>query len=123
MALRPALSLVLHELLAAARRSEPASGARRALTIDAIAHALGHVSASADEIEELFAALEAEGHTIEDGADATSPKDTLVTVLEAARRLTLATGSRPSVAELACETGFTEDAVRAALRFAGVMAR
>ncbi len=63
------------------------------------------------------------GVTIADGPEAASPRETLVPVLEAARALTLANGTRPSVAELAAATGLTEPVVRTALRFAGVMGR
>ena len=116
MALRPALSLVLHELLR--------GGAARAITLDDVARALGATAASSDEIEALFAALEVEGHTITDTAEgeARSPKECLAAVLAAARARA-ARGERPTVGALALDTGLPEGAVRAALRFAGVLGR
>lgn len=115
MALRPALSLVLRELLR--------GDAARPITLDEVAGALGPIAASSDEIEALFAALEAEGHTLADTpGDACSPKEALPKVLAAARTLT-ARGERPTIGALTAETGFPEDTVRAALRFASVLGR
>ncbi|HRG95924.1 MAG TPA: hypothetical protein PLR99_06740 [Polyangiaceae bacterium] len=116
MALRPALSLVLRELLR--------GGAARAITLDDVARALGATPASSDEIEALFVALEGEGHTISDTAEgeARSPRECLGAVLTAARARA-SRGERATVGALASDTGLSEDTVRAALRFASVLGR
>ncbi|MBK6463625.1 MAG: hypothetical protein IPF92_21870 [Myxococcales bacterium] len=119
MALRPALSLVLRELLR--------GDAARAITLGEVARALGTVAASSDEIEALFAALEAEGHSIADTASGdSSPSGSVAKDLAAvvtAARARASRGERPTVAALAADTGLPEDTVRAALRFAAVLAR
>jgi len=116
MALRPAISLVLRELLSQSETS-------RALTLDAVATSLGTIAASADDVEALFAALEAEGRTITDADVTASPKADLVDVLRVARELTRETGARPNPAAIAARAGMSEGRVRAALRFATLMAR
>lgn len=116
MALRPALRLVLSELLAK-------SATTRALSLDDVAEAIGTVAASADDVEALFAALETEGRTITDTDERYSPKADLVTVLAAARALASETGGKPSSSAIADRTGLAIARVRAALRFATIMAR
>jgi len=116
MALRPALLLVFHELL---KQSEE----KRTLTLDVVSASLGVVSASADEIDTLFLALEAEGRTILDAHEPRSPARDLAAVLAGIRTLSAVTGKKPSLAELSSHTGLSVDTVSAALRFAAVMAR
>ncbi|MFO0644381.1 MAG: sigma-70 domain-containing protein [Polyangiaceae bacterium] len=116
--MRPALTLVLHALLEETR----APGARL-LSLDRVAEAIGTVAVSADEVEVLVSALEAEGRTVVDADDVRSPKDDLALVLPAARALSKELGRKPTVAELAERTGISAEAVGRALRFAEVMAR
>lgn len=114
--MNPALLLVFHELL---RTSEGS----RTLTLDVVSAAIGTVSSSAEEVDALFAALEAEGRAIEDAPEPVSPSRDLGVVLAAVRQLTAETGAKPSLAALATRTGLSEEAVGIALRFASVMAR
>ena len=57
--MRPALTLVLHALLEETR--EPGA---RLLSLDRVAEAIGTVAVSADEVELLVSALEAEGRLV-----------------------------------------------------------
>jgi hypothetical protein len=116
--MRPALTLVLHALLEETR--EPGA---RLLSLDRVAEAIGTVAVSADEVEGLVAALEAEGRTVVDAHDVRSPKDDLKLVLPAARALSVELGRKPTLAELSARTGIPAEAVGRALRFAEVMAR
>lgn len=116
MALSPALRTVLAELLDRSERT-------RTLGLDDVASAIGAAAASASDVEEIFAALEAAGRTIADAEGTTSPKADLAEVIAAARAITLETGRRPTPAAIAERTGLSEDRVRAALRFASIMAR
>lgn len=116
--MRPAVTLVLHALLEETR--EPGA---RLLSLDRVAEVIGTMAVSADEIELLVSALEAEGRTVVDAHDVRSPKDDLKLVLPAARALAVELGRKPTLAELAVRSGLSEDAVRAALRFAEVMGR
>lgn len=116
MALRPALRLVLQELLSRSAQS-------RVLTLDDVAGAIGTVATSADDVESLFAALEGEGRTISDADVSHSPKADLAVVLAAARALAAETGARPTPSAIAGRAGLSVERVRAALRFATIMAR
>lgn len=119
MPLRPALHLVYHALLEESRETHE-------ITLDDVARAVGTVAVSSAEVEELFDALEAEGRVVVDTRDdgaRVSPKESLATVLAAAREIAKDTGKKPTIADLSVHTGLGEETVRAALRFATIMAR
>lgn len=90
---------------------------RAVLSLDEIAETLGATAIDSDEIDALFAFLEARGVTVGDStvglASAALPQ-----VLTAARALRTESGRTPSVEEIARRSGLAEDAVRRALLFA-----
>lgn len=115
MDLPPHLRTALDDLL---KQSEDA----RKVTLDQIGEALGATAVDATQIDALLTALEDEGRTIvaptgQNGVAA------LMKILPAARALGTELGRTARVNEIAERTGMTEDAVRAALLLARVMAR
>lgn len=113
--LRAELALVVEEL---ARASE-GSGE---VSLDEIGDAIGTRAVSTDEIELVFAALEAHGRRI------TSPEGgggeaRLGRVVASARALAAEHGRRATIAEIATHSGLTETEVRWALSLAKVMQR
>jgi hypothetical protein len=90
---------------------------RAVLSLDEIAETLGATAIDSDEIDALFAFLEARGVTVGDStvglASAALPQ-----VLTTARALRTESGRTPSVEEIARRSGLGEDAVRRALLFA-----
>ena len=106
--LRPDLLLIAEQLA----RSE-----KQQLSLDEIAEALGAAKVTSDEIEALFAWLEARGHEI-GGASGLSASALLSEVLAVARRLRVELGRAPKEREIAEHSGLSLNDVRCALRFA-----
>lgn len=106
--LRPDLLALAEKLVATGHR---------VVTLDEVAEALGALAIDSDEIDALFAYLEAQGVTVGDAtvglASAALPQ-----VLTTARALRAESGRTPSVGEIARRSGLPEDAVRRALLFA-----
>lgn len=106
--LRPDVHAVAEKLVALGRSM---------LSLDEVAETLGATAIDSDEIDALFAYLEARGVTVGDAtvglASAALPQ-----VLATARSLRTESGRTPSVAEIAGRSGLAEDAVRRALLFA-----
>lgn len=113
--LRPDVQRVIRELLAA-------SESTGSLTVDAIGEALGALAVTADEIDQLFTALELAGRTIAapEGVDLPGR---LRDVLGATRRVAAELGRRPTLSELAAATGLDEAQVRHALSYGRVLGR
>lgn len=113
--LDPALRPIVERLLA---ESEDA----REVHVDAIGEAIGTVNAGPAEIEAIFQALEAAGRTIvaPEGADLPAK---LRAVLVATRQLATRLGRRPTLAEIAAESGLTVEVVRHALAFGRILGR
>jgi hypothetical protein len=93
--------------------------------LDAVGDAIGTAGVTPDDIDRIFAALEAQGRTV-----GTVPggrgEANLKKVVGAARDLRAeagATGPRPTTANIAARAGLTEDEVRLALALLRVMQR
>jgi len=110
--MRPEIEAILQQLLA---------GSESVIALDTIGEVIGAQSISQDEIELLFAKLEAAGRFV--GAPTSQVKQHLAPVLEHARRLKRERQGTPSVTEIAAATGLSAAEVRAALLFASVMGR
>ncbi|HLV20090.1 MAG TPA: sigma-70 domain-containing protein [Polyangiaceae bacterium] len=92
------------------------------LGLDHIAEEVGDRAISFEEIDALFAALEAAGKTI--GDPTRPPASThLPLVLTTARALKRELGRTPRSAEIAERAGLTHDQVRLALLFARMLQR
>jgi hypothetical protein len=115
MALPPRLGPVLADLLA---KSE----ADKSVSLDAIGEALGTMAVSYDEVEALIVAIEKAGWRVV-GPEGARGTGNLRRVLPAARALAAKLGRKPTLAELAAETGLREDDVRHALALGRVMGR
>ncbi len=113
--LRPSLDAVVRALLAA-------SEGGRAVTLDAIGEALGTEAVSTEEVEAVMRALEAAGRAIT-GPEGARGAAALRVILPAARALAQRLGRRPTLREIAAETGIAVDDVRHALALAQVMGR
>lgn len=113
--LDPALRPIVERLLA---ESEDA----REVHVDAIGEAIGTVNAGPAEIDAIFQALEAAGRTIvaPEGADLPAK---LRVVLIATRQLAMRLGRRPTLAEIAAESGLPVEVVRHALAFGRILGR
>lgn len=77
---------------------------------------------SADEVDELIAAVEKTGRRIE-ADDTIRLQEELALVLPKARAFVAAHGRRPTVDELAAEAGVSAEVVRRALSFGQLIAR
>jgi hypothetical protein len=110
--LRPELRVILDALV---QRQEPA------LSLDAVAEAIGARAVTPDEIGELIDALESAGKSV--ALDKTSARESLAGVLGSARELKRQLGRSPTSHEIAARSGLSLDAVRLALLFARVLQR
>jgi hypothetical protein len=113
MALRPELQTIVDALLA---RGEPL------LPLDTVANGIGAAAVSAEDIDAIFAALEAAGCTVGD-PDAPRASAHLGTVLKSARALKRELGRTPTAAQIADHAGITPQEVRLALLFVQVAQR
>jgi hypothetical protein len=106
-----------------ARIAEALSGTPgQALSLDQIADALGSMRISADEIDALFAWLEARGHVV-GAASGPGAAELLTQVLSAARGLRAELGRAPQPREIAERSALSLDAVQRALWFARILQR
>jgi hypothetical protein len=92
-----------------------------AVSLDDVSDAIGTELATTEDIEGLFAVLEARGLRIE-AATRPPPATSLRAVLSAARALK-AEGKAPTTAAIAAHAGLNLDEVRGALLFAVVLSR
>jgi hypothetical protein len=106
--LRPEIQALAEKLIATGRSL---------LTLDEIAETLGATAIDSDEIDALFAFLEARGVTVGDPSVGLA-SSALPLVLTTARALRVELGRTPRVDELARRANLGEDAVRRALLFA-----
>lgn len=113
MTLRPELRTIVDALLATGEKK---------VSLDALGDAIGARAVSADEIDAMMRALEAEGRVI-DAPENANGEDRLKQVLASARTLRAELGRAPKPAEIAAHAGLDEDAVRHALGLARVMQR
>jgi len=111
--LRPELLLVAQALC---------SAEAEVIALDDIAEAIGTLAVSSDEIEALFAWLEAQGRVIEQptGPGAAAALGEVLTV---ARQLRRELGRSPSPSEIAERGSLSIDVVQRALWFARVLQR
>jgi hypothetical protein len=98
------------------------SAASRRVTLDEVGEAIGVVAVSTDDVDALLGALERAGREIVGPEGARGVKN-LQRVIPAARALAGSLGRAPTLAELAMETGFSEEDVRHALALGRVMGR
>jgi len=115
MSLPPAFRPVLDALLA----GHPAGAA---ITIDAVADAIGTRVAGYAEVDALITALERAGRTVSAPAGARGVAS-LRAVLASARALQSTLGRAPSSAEIAQHSGLSREDVQHALALARVMQR
>jgi len=92
------------------------------VSLDAIGDAIGARAASTDEIEALFAALEAQKRRIV-GPEGRGGEQRLKRVVEAARALTLELGRKPRASEVAARAELSVEQVQHALALLRVMQR
>jgi DNA-directed RNA polymerase sigma subunit (sigma70/sigma32) len=92
------------------------------LSLDEIAEALGTLRVSADEIDQLFAWLEAEGRIVGEAPGA-GAATTLQQVLAVARALRAELGRAPHPREIAEHSGLSVAEVQRALLFARILQR
>jgi hypothetical protein len=113
--LRPALEPIVTELLKRSERSGKVS-------LDELGEAVGSRSVDADDIDQLFAALEEAGREIVAPSGGTGGL-LLSKVIPAARALKAELSRRATVDEIAARSGLTPAAVRQALLLARVIGR
>jgi hypothetical protein len=106
--LRPDLVALAEKLIATGRD---------VVSLDEVAETLGAVAIDSDEIDALFAFLEARGLTVGD-PNVGLASSALPQVLTTARTLRTELGRTPRLEEIAARSGLGEDAVRRALLFA-----
>ncbi len=94
----------------------------RSVTLDEVGDAVGVVPVATDDVDALLAALERAGRAVV-GPHGQRGVGNLQRVLPAARNLAASLGRPPTLAELAAETGLTEEDVRHALALGRVMGR
>jgi len=110
------------ELLNVLERLLAASEDTNAVSLDRIGEALGVLAVGADEIDALFAELEARGRRIT-GPEGGGGQERLRVVIAVARELSRELGRKPRLAEIAERAGLDEEKVRHALALAKVMGR
>jgi hypothetical protein len=110
---RPELEKVLTVLLGRAERD---------LDLDVIGDAIGTTPVSTEDVEALFAALEAHGRGVAE-LSSEAVGVALRRVLTVARALRLETGVVPTPTEIAARADLTVETVRGALLFARVIQR
>lgn len=115
MNLRAPLQAVVTQLL-------QANAAGSAIVLDEIGNALGALQVSTEEIEAIFAELEAQGRTIS-GPASGGGEARLKQVIDAARALRAKSSARPSLQQVAAQAGLTRDEVVGALFLLRIMQR
>jgi succinyl-CoA synthetase alpha subunit len=110
---RAELQAVVDRLLA-----ESADGGE--VHLDKVGEAIGARAITTPEIEAIFDALDAAGRRLV-GPNGGAGEERLKSVVTAARTLTARLGRKPTVAEIAGESGLSEAAVKHALALVKVM--
>jgi uncharacterized protein YidB (DUF937 family) len=110
---RAELQAIVDALLAA-------SAASGEVQLDAVGEAIGAMAITAPEIEAIIDALDKAGRRLV-GPEGGAGEDRLKAVVAAARTLTPALGRKPTVAEIATQSGLSEAEVRHALALVKVM--
>jgi hypothetical protein len=118
MALRPELQKVVEALLAAA----PLGTGEARVTLDQLGDALGAMTVSQDDIDDVMRAVERAGRRIV-GPEGANNEAMLGVVLGVARALRTETGKVPTATQIAARAGVDEARVRHALALARVIAR
>ncbi|HEY6562155.1 MAG TPA: sigma-70 domain-containing protein [Polyangiaceae bacterium] len=113
MPLGPELQTIVDALLA--RRE-------RLLALDTVADGIGAAAVTAEDIDAIFAALEAAGCTVGD-PDAPKASAHLSAVLRSARQLKRELGRTPTATQIAEHAGIRPEEVRLALLFVQVAQR
>ncbi|MDB5216549.1 MAG: hypothetical protein JWO86_4476 [Myxococcaceae bacterium] len=111
--MRAELQAIVDALLAA-------SAASGEVQLDAVGEAIGAMAITAPEIEAIIDALDKAGRRLV-GPEGGAGEDRLKAVVAAARTLTPALGRKPTVAEIATQSGLSEAEVRHALALVKVM--
>ncbi len=91
------------------------------VALDAVADAIGDAAVTMQEIEVIFAGLEAAGRSIE--AERRDPPAALKQVLATVRSFSAVSGRRPTAAEIAQHSGLSPSQVRFAMLYARVLVR
>ncbi|MDB4937908.1 MAG: hypothetical protein JWP87_4880 [Labilithrix sp.] len=115
MKLRPELQALVDGLL-------ESSASAGEVQLDSVGEAIGARAVSAVEIEAILDALERKGRTLI-GPEGGAGEARLKAVVAAARTLTPTLGRKPTVAEIATESGLSEADVRHALLLVKIMQR
>jgi len=95
--------------------------AGRAVSLDAVADAIGAEPVTMQDIEAIFDGLEAAGHAVE--AEPRDPPAALKQVLATVRSFSALSGRRPTVPEIAHHSGLSVAEVRFAMLYARVLVR
>src|SRR5882757_11575676 len=90
-----------------------------ALSLDAVADAIGAAAVTMQDIEAIFDGLEAAGRQVE--AEPRDPPAALKQVLATVRSFSAVSGRRPTVPEIAQHSGLSIGEVRFALLYARVL--
>ncbi|HEY5376372.1 MAG TPA: hypothetical protein VIK01_21980 [Polyangiaceae bacterium] len=91
------------------------------VALDAVADAIGATPVTMQDIEAIFAGLEAAGRSIE--AERRDPPAALKQVLATVRRFSAVSGRRPTLPEITQHSGLTPAEVRFAMLYARVLVR
>lgn len=116
------MTTLRHDLAAVVEALVGSSKDGRKVSLDQIGDAIGTKAVSTDEIELVFATLEARGVEIT-GPEGGGGEERLRQVVASARTLAGSLGRRATIAEIAADAGLTELEVRHALALARVMQR
>jgi hypothetical protein len=92
-----------------------------ALSLDAVAEAIGAAPVTMQDIEAIFDGLEAAGRAVE--AEPRDPPSALKQVLATVRSFSALSGRRPTVPEIAQHSGLSVAEVRFAMLYARVLVR
>ncbi|HYP76676.1 MAG TPA: hypothetical protein VER12_11995 [Polyangiaceae bacterium] len=92
-----------------------------AISLDEVADAIGTAAVTMPEIEAIFDALEAAGHSV--AAEPKNPPAALAKVLSTVRSFSAVSGRKPNLAEIAQHSGLSVGEVRFALLYARVLVR
>jgi hypothetical protein len=112
---RPAVEAVLFALAASVDVGAP-------ISIDAIGDALGTMAITTEEIEELFVALERNGHGIA-ASEGARGEQNLKKVVAAARAIREESGGKATVTQIGARAALSEEEVKFALALLRVMQR
>jgi hypothetical protein len=91
------------------------------VSLDAVAEAIGGAAVTFEDIEAVFAGLEAAGRRVE--SEPKNPPAALAKVLATVRSFSALSGRRPTLPEIAEHSGLSQGEVRFALLYARVLVR